>query len=113
MKINRFVDAIAGNEHSKAELTLAYRKARKLGWFTTLSIFVIGTVISFICFPINSSPYFADALFFDIADKLLIPLILASFIGVLVGSQAFRIFTKHIKITLPESIAPRVETKSR
>lgn len=107
MKTDRIIDAMGGTQEGKNEFKLAYRKAFRLG----LNVFIISSLFFFMLFflVIHFSPYTIFDVPARIGFSIMIPLIL----GCIIGSQSLNYFTRHLKITLPETIAPIIEVKQK
>ncbi len=123
MSIDQVIDLFHGDEASKREFKLAYQKAFKF----KIKIF-IGLFICFIPMAYYSLlPYYGTSLFefFNAASTSHFPITLSDHVSFImfafVPALVFSMFagnywlhhlTRHLKITLPESIAPKIEFRS-
>ncbi len=110
MSIDRMLELCFGDEKSKHEFKLAFKKATKIQiWLSIL--------LSLILFPIMSYAFSSvireyPEVFWLHLFPFIFSLLPALLFGSMLSHVALHYLTLHIKISLPETIAPKIELRS-
>lgn len=113
MSIDQVIDLFQGDEASKREFKLAYQQAFKFKIKVFSCLFILFSLAAFFTLPsdyVPSQPFLIRLI--DQYGFIFFAFIPALVFSMFIGNYYLQYLTRHLKITLPENIAPKIEFRS-